>query len=96
MRAHEERFFFLWLRIAILSVVITILWTSARTLGLVGVISVVVASTYVTSIVGAIRMARLLSMRVADCRLFQPVAEIALASAVAAVAAAAVRLALAG
>jgi len=96
MRAHEERFFFLWLRIGILAAVVTILWTSARALGLVGVIAVVVASTYVTTIVGAIRMARLLSMRTADLALFLPVAKIALSSAVAAVAAVAVRTVLAG
>jgi O-antigen/teichoic acid export membrane protein len=95
-RAHEERFFFLWLRIVVLAVVVTILWTSAHSLGLVGVISVVVASTYFTSIVGAIRMARLLSMRAADLERFRPVAAIALSAAVAAVAAAGARIALAG
>lgn len=96
IRAHEERFFFLWLRIVVLAVVVTILWTSAHALGLVGVIAVVVASTYFTSIVAAIRMARLLSMRAADLQLFRPVAAIALSAAVAAVAAAGARIALAG
>ena len=96
VRAHEERFFFLGLRIVVLAVVVAILWTSAHSLGLVGVISVVVASTYVTWSVGAIRMARLLSMRAADLKRFRPVAAIALSAAVAAVATAGARIALAG
>jgi O-antigen/teichoic acid export membrane protein len=96
IRAHQERFFFLRLRIAVLAVVVAVLWTSAASLGLVGVIAVVVASTYFTTGVALIRMARLLSVRAPDLERFRPVAAIALAAAVAAVAAAAVRLALDG
>jgi O-antigen/teichoic acid export membrane protein len=96
LRAHEERFFFLWLRIVVLAAVVAILWTSARSLGLVGVISVVVASTYLIWIVAAVRMARRLSMRAADLKRFRPVAAVALSASVAAAAAVGVRIALAG
>jgi O-antigen/teichoic acid export membrane protein len=95
-RAHEERFFFLRLRVAVLAAVVTVLWTSASALGLVGVISVVVAATYFMWVVAAIRMARLLSVQAADLVRFRPVAAIALSVSVAAVATAAVRFAMAG
>ena len=96
LRAHEERFFFLRLRVAVLVVVVTILATSAERLGLVGVIGVVVSATFFTWSVGAIRMARLLSARAADVVRFRPVGAIALAAFVAALACVGVRIGLAG
>jgi O-antigen/teichoic acid export membrane protein len=90
-RAHEERFFFLRLRLAVLAVVAVVLWKGAPAIGLVGVIGVVVAAGMFTWSVAVIRMARMLSFGVRDLPLFRPVAAIALSAAAAALATALVR-----
>lgn len=85
-RAHEERFFFMRLRMVVLAVITLILWTSARTIGLVGIVSVVVGAGMFTWSVAVIRMSRMLGFGVRDFALFRPVALIAASSAVAALA----------
>jgi O-antigen/teichoic acid export membrane protein len=83
-RAHEDRFFFMRLRMAVLAVITIVLWTSARTIGLVGIIGLVVGAGMFTWSVAVIRMARMLDFGVKDLPLFRPVALIAASSAVAA------------
>jgi hypothetical protein len=95
-RAHGQRFFFLGLRLAILAVITVVLWTSARELGLVGIIGVVVAGPIAIWIVGVARMAQLLSVGAAELRLFRPVALIGVSTLAAAGIAAAARASQAG
>ena len=94
-RAHEERFFFLRLRMAVLAVVIVVLWAGAPRIGLVGVISVVVGAGMFTWSVAVIRMARMLGFGARDLPLFRPVALIAASSVVAALVSALARATLA-
>jgi O-antigen/teichoic acid export membrane protein len=90
-RAHSQRFFFLRLRLAILAALTLLLWTSARELGLVGIIAAVVAAPILIWIVGVVRMVRLLEVGPSELRLFGHVGWIAASTAGAAAAAALAR-----
>jgi O-antigen/teichoic acid export membrane protein len=96
-RAHSaERFFLLRLRIGIILVqaVILFLWTSR--LGLVGVISVVVATNITERLITSIYFGRLLGFARKDWVLARDIGKVALASLAAALAAAVLRFFLAG
>jgi O-antigen/teichoic acid export membrane protein len=92
-RAHDQRFFFLSLRLSILAALTLLLWTSAPALGLVGIIAAVVTGPVLIWIVGVVRMARLLEVGAAELRLFRHVGWIAASSLAAAAAAAVARAA---
>ena len=96
-RAHsEERFFLLRLRIGIIlaQALILFLWTSA--LGLVGVISVVVATNITERVITFVYFGRLLGVSRKDWVLARDIGKVALACLVGALAAAALRYFLAG
>ncbi|MEZ5286675.1 MAG: oligosaccharide flippase family protein [Vicinamibacterales bacterium] len=95
-RALQERYFFLRLRITVFTVLMVILWTQAEQLGLLGIITAVVAANLFGWSVAVWRMARLLQVRRADLRLFRSVLKVAAAAAAAGVAAEVVRHLLAG
>jgi len=80
----------------VLAVVTVVLWKGAPAIGLVGVISVVVAAGMFTWSVAVIRMARMLGFGLRDLHLFRPVALIAASAAAAALVAALVRSTQAG
>ena len=96
-RAHsEERFFLLRLRIGIISAQAVILFLWTVTLGLVGVISVVVATNIFERVVTSIHFGRILQVRRQDLHLLRDVGKLALASLAAALACAALRFFLSG
>jgi O-antigen/teichoic acid export membrane protein len=83
-RAHDQRFFMLRLRLALLAAVTVVLWQWSSDLGLVGVIATVVAAQVAGIAFTAIRMARMLGMRRSDLRLFAGVGRAAASAAAAA------------
>ena len=92
----SQRFFFLWLRLGIIlaQVFVLLLWT--RQLGLVGVISVVVATAVIERAAMVVRLGRLLGVRREDFSLLRDIGKLALAALVTAIVCLVVRLLLAG
>ncbi len=95
IRAHEQRYFILRLRLVLFLVLTAALWFGAASLGLVGVIAAVVAANLAGWLVSVVRMARMLEMRRSDLRLFRDVAAIGACAVTAAAACAALRAVLA-
>jgi O-antigen/teichoic acid export membrane protein len=95
-RAHDERYFFLRLRLLLFATSTTVLALWSRELGLVGVIGAVVTAYLAGWCVSAIRMGRLLGMTRSDPRLFADLAWIGGAAGLAGVGAALVRADLSG
>ena len=96
-RAHSsERFFLLRLRVGIIltQALVLFLWTSP--LGLVGVISVVVATNITERLITSVHFGRILGVTRDDFYLMRDVGKLAAACAVAALACALLRLVLAG
>ena len=87
----SERYFLLKLRIVIISALILTLWLWTRPLGLVGVIAVVVAAGLIERAITAIHFGHLIGIRRKDLFLLKDVGKLAVASAVAALASAALR-----
>jgi O-antigen/teichoic acid export membrane protein len=95
-RAHGERFFFLRLRLAVLTVLTLVLAFYASELGLVGVMASVFAAVSCIWTIGVWRMARLLEVGRAELRAFTPVGWIAVSAIAAALVAFGVRGLVAG
>ncbi len=96
-RAHSsERFFLLRLRIGIILTQALILFLWTLPLGLVGVISVVVATNITERLITSVHFGRLLGVTRSDAYLVRDVGKLAAACAIAAMASALLRLALAG
>lgn len=95
-RAQGERYFILRVRAALFALLTLTLWFGARSLGLVGIISAVVAANLLGWLIAVIRMARLLGFSRRDVRLFADVARIAGAALFAGLVAAWIRFELAG
>lgn len=83
-RAHSERYFFLWLRIALFAALALVLWRFTEALGMIGVITVVMIVSALGWLVSVVRMARLLKATRRDLALFADVARIAVAAGLAA------------
>ena len=96
-RAHSsERFFLLRLRIGIMLVQALVLFLWTVPLGLVGVISVVVATNISERVITSLHFGRLLNVRRQDLYLLRDVGKLAVACLVAAIACAGLRFLLAG
>ncbi len=86
-RAHNQRYFFLRMRVAIFTAMVVVLWLFTPSLGLQGVIAAVVVATMVGWSISVVRMARMLEVRRRDLRMFAGLLRIAVASGLAAAAA---------
>jgi O-antigen/teichoic acid export membrane protein len=90
-RAHSERYFFLWLRLAILCTLVFVLWRYTAVLGMVGVMVVVTVANIFGWAMTAARMGRLLGATRHDLARFADVGRVAMAAGLAALVAAGVR-----
>jgi O-antigen/teichoic acid export membrane protein len=89
---RSERFFLLRLRIMLVSALILVMWLWTRQLGLIGVIAVVVSIGVLERAITIFHFGRLLGVTRKDFYLLKDIGKLALASLVAALACAAVRL----
>lgn len=97
MRAYaEHHYFLLRVRLVLLAGLLLTLGLATERLGMVGVITVVVAFNMAERIVTAAKAARIVGVTARDARLLKGVGKVALAAAAAAVVAAVVRAGLAG
>jgi O-antigen/teichoic acid export membrane protein len=97
IRSHpSERFFLFRLRIGIILIQALILFLWTRQLGLVGVISLVVATNIVERAITATHFGRLLGVTWSDASMLQDIGKVAVASVIGALACAALHFFLAG
>jgi peptidoglycan biosynthesis protein MviN/MurJ (putative lipid II flippase) len=90
-RASSERFFFVWLRLAIFVGLFAALWRYTAALGMVGVALVALSTSVIAWVITVFRMARLLRMTRRDLPLFADVARVMVATLAAATGAELVR-----
>jgi O-antigen/teichoic acid export membrane protein len=83
-RASSERFFFVWMRLAIFGALFFVLWRYTAALGMVGVIVVALSTSIIAWLIAVFRMARLLRMTRHDLPLFGGVVRVGIAAALAA------------
>jgi O-antigen/teichoic acid export membrane protein len=85
VRAYpEHRYFVVRLRIVLVAAQFLILWFLTRTIGMVGVVAVLVSLGWLEQIAVALRVAFILKVRPADVRLFGGIVKIGLVSGAAA------------